>query len=67
MMSESDSAHRQIPDTWEKGASYERYVGRWSRRIAPQFLAWLNVPPGRRWLDVGCGPGALSAAILKDR
>jgi SAM-dependent methyltransferase len=53
-----------ISDTWERGDPYEQYVGRWSRRIAPQFLSWLNIPAGRRWLDVGCGTGALSAAIL---
>jgi SAM-dependent methyltransferase len=28
------------------------------------FLSWLDIPPGRRWLDVGCGTGALCAAIL---
>jgi len=53
-----------ISDTWERGDPYEQYVGRWSRRVAPQFLAWLNIPADRRWLDVGCGTGALSAAIL---
>jgi len=55
---------RAVSDTWEQGDPYEQYVGRWSRRLAPRFLAWLQVPPGRRWLDVGCGTGALSAAIL---
>jgi SAM-dependent methyltransferase len=53
-----------ISDTWERGDPYEQYVGRWSRRVAPEFLAWLRVPAGRRWLDVGCGTGALSAAII---
>ena len=53
-----------ISDTWERGDPYEQYVGRWSRRVAPQFLSWLNIPAGRRWLDVGCGTGALSAALL---
>jgi len=52
-----------ISDTWERGSPYEQYVGRWSRQVAPVFLAWLDVPPGRRWLDVGCGTGALCAAI----
>lgn len=51
-------------DNWERGDPYEQYVGRWSRRVAPLFLAWLNVPRQRRWLDVGCGTGALCAAIL---
>ncbi len=55
---------RQISDTWERGSPYERYVGRWSRRLAPEFLAWLGILEGARWVDVGCGTGALSAAIL---
>ena len=33
--------------------------------MADQFVAWLEVAPGRRWLDVGCGTGALTEAILK--
>jgi len=53
-----------ISDSWERGDPYEQYVGRWSRRVAPLFLSWLNIPAQRRWLDVGCGTGALSAAIL---
>jgi SAM-dependent methyltransferase len=52
-------------DRWERGDPYERYIGRWSRRIAPRFLTWLAAPPQRRWLDVGCGTGALAAAILE--
>lgn len=52
-------------DTWESGHPYERYVGRWSRQVAPRFLDWLQVPAGRRWLDVGCGTGALCSAILE--
>jgi SAM-dependent methyltransferase len=57
-------ASTPVSDTWERGDPYEQYVGRWSRQVAPQFLTWLNIPPRRRWLDVGCGTGALSAAIL---
>jgi len=53
-----------VSDRWERGSPYEQYIGRWSRRIAPLFLAWLDQPAGKRWLDVGCGTGALSAAIL---
>lgn len=53
-----------LTDAWERGDPYERYVGRWSRRVAPRFLHWLGLPAGRRWLDVGCGTGALCAAIL---
>jgi SAM-dependent methyltransferase len=55
---------RQLADVWDQGNPYERYVGRWSRRVAPRFLDWLNIRSGQRWLDVGCGTGALCAAIL---
>jgi SAM-dependent methyltransferase len=51
-------------DTWAAGDPYERYVGRWSRLVARDFLAWLDRPAGLDWLDVGCGTGALSASIL---
>jgi SAM-dependent methyltransferase len=57
-------AHKQVSDTWERGSPYEQYVGRWSRQLAPKFLAWLDIPSGRRWLDVGCGTGALCASIV---
>ncbi len=33
--------------------------------MAREFLAWLAVPPGSDWLDVGCGTGALSQTILE--
>ena len=52
-------------EVWASGDAYEPYVGRWSRLVAREFLAWLAVPPGQRWLDVGCGTGALSRAILE--
>lgn len=51
-------------DAWQAGDSYDLYMGRWSRQIAPKFLDWLAPNPGLDWLDVGCGTGALSAAIL---
>lgn len=50
-------------EVWARGDAYEPYVGRWSRRVAGEFLAWLGVSGGR-WLDVGCGTGALSQTIL---
>src|SRR4051794_233086 len=53
-------------DVWASGAAYEPYVGRWSRLVAREFLTWLAVPPGCRWLDVGCGTGALSQTIAAE-
>jgi SAM-dependent methyltransferase len=54
-----------LSDAWERGDPYEQYVGRWSRQVAPRFIEWLDIPAGRRWVDIGCGTGALCAAILQ--
>src|SRR5262245_23264855 len=51
-------------DAWQAGDSYDAYMGRWSRAVAPRFLDWLAPAQGLDWLEVGCGTGALSAAIL---
>ena len=51
-------------DRWSDGEAYDAYIGRWSRVIAREFVAWLGVPPGSSWLDVGCGTGALTQTIL---
>ena len=61
----SPAAEPPRQDRWEAGHAYEAYIGRWSRLIAAEFVSGLAVPPGARWLDVGCGTGALSAAILE--
>lgn len=50
---------------WASGRAYEPYVGRWSRLVAREFVDWLAVPPGARWLDLGCGTGALTETLLK--
>lgn len=49
---------------WGAAVPYERYVGRWSRKIAGEFLAWISVPAGAAWADVGFGTGALLESIL---
>ena len=62
----SDNTDSTRPkDTWASGEAYEGYVGRWSRPIAGAFLNWLAVPADSLWLDLGCGTGALSQAILE--
>jgi len=53
-------------DAWSGARAYENYVGRWSRPVARAFVAWLDPQPGCRWLDVGCGTGALSESVLQD-
>ncbi|MGH7317195.1 MAG: class I SAM-dependent methyltransferase [Candidatus Rokuibacteriota bacterium] len=51
-------------ETWGSGDAYERYVGRWSRKVATEFLRWLAAGRGLAWADVGCGTGALAETIL---
>jgi SAM-dependent methyltransferase len=55
---------RRRSDVWASGDEYEPYVGRWSRLVAREFLQWLAAPQGLDWLDVGCGTGALTQAIV---
>ncbi len=52
-------------DVWASGDAYEPYVGRWSRPVARELLAWLALPRDLRWLDVGSGTGALSQVLLE--
>lgn len=51
-------------DAWQTGDSYDRYMGRWSRQVASQFLEWLDLPEDMDWLEVGCGTGILTSAIV---
>lgn len=48
-----------------RAEAYELRIGRWSRLVANQFLDWLAPAPGKDWLDVGCGGGVLSEAVLE--
>ena len=51
-------------ESWDSGGAYELWVGRWSRRVAQEFIDWLAISPGQTWGDVGCGTGALVECIL---
>lgn len=53
-------------DAWSAGQNYEHYMGRWSRQMATEFLRWLSPPRRADWLEIGCGTGALTAALLSD-
>lgn len=57
--------HDSPRGVWESASAYERFMGRWSRELGRAFVTWLGVPPGRHWLEVGCGTGALTSAILE--
>ena len=44
--------------------SYDRFMGRYSRPLAPQLADLAGVRAGQRALDVGSGPGALTAELV---
>jgi trans-aconitate methyltransferase len=48
------------------GDAYGRFMGRYSEPLAARFVEWLAPPAAATALDVGCGPGALTA-VLVDR
>jgi SAM-dependent methyltransferase len=52
-------------DGWLTGNAYEAYMGRWSRPLARAFIQWLAPNRSGNWLEVGCGTGALTAAICE--
>jgi SAM-dependent methyltransferase len=45
--------------------SYGRFMGRFSEPLAAQFAKLAGVKAGQRVLDVGCGPGALTALLVQ--
>jgi ubiquinone/menaquinone biosynthesis C-methylase UbiE len=50
--------------TYSNPAAYQRFMGRWSSHLAPAFVRFAGVGDGQRILDVGCGAGSLSVALL---
>jgi SAM-dependent methyltransferase len=52
-------------DKWTSGAAYDQWMGRWSRLLTDEFLNWLSLPPNLRWLDVCCGSGVVTEAIVE--
>jgi len=56
--------HMDKTELFTDGEAYERMMGRWSRVVSETFFAWLDLPRGLRWLDVGCGTGAFTGEII---
>lgn len=53
----------RTPARFEDPQAYERFMGRWSAKLAPLFLDFMQVHDGDRILDVGSGTGNLALAI----
>lgn len=45
--------------------AYDRHIGRYGPRLARALVEAAGVSPGQRVLDVGCGPGALTAVLCE--
>ena len=45
--------------------AYDRFMGRYSTPLAPLFADFAGVEAGQRVLDVGAGPGALTAVLVE--
>lgn len=45
--------------------AYTRFMGRYSEPLAVAFAERAGIRPGQRALDVGCGPGALTAQLVR--
>ncbi len=46
--------------------AYERWMGRWSARLAPLFVRFAGLGSPGRYLDVGAGTGVLARAIADE-
>ena len=55
----------QSTQLWGGADAYEQYMGRWQQEDrSKNFTAWVAAPPRANWLNIGCGTGVLTSAVL---
>lgn len=50
--------------SYTQPAAYDQFMGRWSARLTSSFLRFADLRDGQHILDVGCGTGSLSRAVV---
>ena len=56
---------QQPREIFAQGDAYERFMGRWSRRLAPLLVRSASVAEGDSVLDIGSGTGALAVTLAE--
>ena len=52
-----------MPEMFSSASSYDRFMGRWSSKLAPLFVKFARIGDGDRVLDVGCGTGSFGSVV----
>jgi ubiquinone/menaquinone biosynthesis C-methylase UbiE len=60
-----DTSLSKTTGQWDDTRGYEMYVGRWSNLLSRDFIDWLNPQLKLKWLEIGCGTGALTRVIVE--